>query len=308
MTIADRRLTGTLRRNASIGTADSGMALNEAVTSAAAITVRFWGVRGSIACPGPMTLRYGGNTPCVEIRCGSYTLIFDAGTGIRQLGNALKEAADANDFDIFLSHGHIDHVIGLPFFAPLFVAGQVVRVWAGSLQPTGGVEKAVRKLMSSPFFPLQVDALQAKLEFRDFRAGEVINPRPGVTLRTAPLNHPGGAVGYRIEYGGQSVAYVTDIELGDGPIDPALLALTKDAGLVILDTTYTDEELPSHIGWGHSTWQQGIRLANAAGAGRLCLFHHDADHDDAFMDKIGSAAEAARPRTIVAREGLQIEL
>src|SRR4051794_34400386 len=107
MTIADRRLTGTLRRNASIGTADSGMALNVALTSAAAITVRFWGVRGSIACPGPMTLRYGGNTPCVEIRCGSYTLIFDAGTGIRQLGNALTEAADANDFDIFLSHGHI---------------------------------------------------------------------------------------------------------------------------------------------------------------------------------------------------------
>jgi phosphoribosyl 1,2-cyclic phosphodiesterase len=308
MTIADRRLASTLRRNASMENTDSVMALNEALTSASSITVRFWGVRGSIACPGPMTLRYGGNTPCVEIRCGSYTLIFDAGTGIRQLGNALTKAANTTDFDIFLSHGHIDHVIGLPFFAPLFVAGQVVRVWAGSLQPTGGVEKAVRKLMSFPFFPLQVDALQAELEFRDFRAGDVINPRPGVTLRTAPLNHPGGAVGYRIEYGGQSVAYVTDIELGDGPIDPALLALTKDAGLVILDTTYTDEELPSHFGWGHSTWQQGIRLANAAGAGQLCLFHHDPDHDDAFMDKIGSAAEAARPSTIVAREGLQIEV
>ena len=158
-------------------------------------------------------------------------------------------------------------MIGLPFFAPLFMEGQIVRVWAGSLQPAGGVEKAVRKLMSFPFFPLQVDALHAELEFHDFRAGDVINPRPGVTLRTAPLNHPGGAIGYRIEYGGQSVAYVTDIELGDGPIDPALLALTKDAALVILDTTYTDEELPSHVGWGHSSWQQGIRLANACGRG-----------------------------------------
>ena len=284
------------------------MALNEALTSASSISVQFWGVRGSIACPGPTTLRYGGNTPCVEIRCGPYTLIFDAGTGIRPLGNALSQSANGTGFDIFLSHGHIDHVIGLPFFAPLFMEGQTVRVWAGSLQPAGGVEKAVRKLMSFPFFPLQVDALHAKLEFHDFHAGDVINPRPGVTLRTAALNHPGGAIGYRIEYGGQSVAYVTDIELGDGPIDPALLALTKDAAIVILDTTYTDEELPSHVGWGHSSWQQGIRLADACGADKLCLFHHDPEHDDAFMDKIRTAAEAARPGTIVAREGLQIKV
>ena len=272
------------------------------------MSVRFWGVRGSIACPGPSTSRYGGNTPCVEVRCGADTLIFDAGTGIRALGNALVEADNTTDFDIFLSHGHIDHVIGLPFFAPLFVTGQVVRVWAGTLQPAGGVKEAVRKLMSFPFFPLQVDALHAKLEFHDFRAGGVITPRPGITLRTASLNHPGGAIGYRIEFGGQSVAYVTDVELGDGPIDPAVLALTKDASLVILDTTYTDEELPDHVGWGHSTWQQGIRLANTAGAKQLCLFHHDPDHDDAMMDTIKAAAEAARPGTIVAREGMQVDL
>ena len=284
------------------------MASNEALTSASSMSVRFWGVRGSIACPGPATLRYGGNTPCVEIRCGSYTLIFDAGTGIRQLGNSLMDTLNGTGFDIFLSHGHIDHVIGLPFFAPLFVEGQVVRVWGGSLQPAGGVEEALRKLMSFPFFPLQVDALHAELEFHDFRAGDVINPRPGVTLRTAALNHPGGAIGYRIDYGGRSVAYVTDIELGDGPIDPKLLSLTKDAAIVILDTTYTDEELPSHIGWGHSSWQQGLRLANACGAGRLCLFHHDPEHDDAFMDKVRNAAEAARPGTIVASEGLRIEI
>ena len=284
------------------------MALNEASTPASSISVRFWGVRGSIACPGPSTLRYGGNTPCVEVRCGAHTLIFDAGTGIRLLGSALAEAGNTADFDIFLSHGHIDHVIGLPFFAPLFVSDQVVRVWGGSLQPAGGVQETVRKLMSFPFFPLQVDALHAELEFRDFRAGDTINPRPGVTLRTAALNHPGGAVGYRVEYGGRAIAYVTDVELGDGPIDPALLALTSDAALVILDTTYTDDELPAHVGWGHSTWQQGIRLANAAGAGRLCLFHHDSEHDDAFMDRIKAAADAARPGTIVASEGLRIDI
>jgi phosphoribosyl 1,2-cyclic phosphodiesterase len=297
-----------MRRNPSLRNTEFGMVSNEASAPASAISLQFWGVRGSVACPGPATLRYGGNTPCVEVRCGPYTLILDAGTGIRALGNALTEAADTTDFDIFLSHGHIDHVIGLPFFAPLFVEGQTVRVWAGSLQPAGGVEKAVRKLMSFPFFPLQVDAVHAELEFHDFEAGAAINPRPGVTLRTASLNHPGGAIGYRIEYGGRALAYVTDIELGDGPLDPALLALTKDAAVVILDTTYTDAEYPSRAGWGHSSWQQGIRLANAANAGRLCLFHHDPEHDDAFMDQIRSAAEKARPGTIVASEGLRLNL
>jgi len=272
------------------------------------MAVRFWGVRGSIACPGPDTLRYGGNTPCVELVCGRHTLIFDAGTGIRQLGNALVKAANTNDFDVFLSHGHIDHVVGLPFFAPLFVKDQVVRVWGGNLQAAGGVKQAVKKLMSFPFFPLQVDALQARLEFHDFSAGDTINPRPDIALRTAPLNHPGGATGYRVDYGGRSVAYITDIEIGVGPLDPALLSLVKGVSLLILDTTYTNDELPSHVGWGHSSWQQGIELANAAGAERLCLFHHDPDHDDDEMDKIAAKAKASRPGTIVAREGLRVDI
>ncbi|WP_237180124.1 MBL fold metallo-hydrolase [Rhodoplanes sp. Z2-YC6860] len=251
-------------------------------------------------------MRYGGNTPCVELICGRHTLIFDAGTGIRQLGMALVNGANTTDFDIFLSHGHIDHVVGLPFFAPLFVKDQVVRVWGGNLQAAGGVKQAVKKLMSFPFFPLQVDALQARLEFHDFSAGDTINLRPGITLRTAPLNHPGGATGYRVDFNGSSVAYVTDIELGAGTLDPALIDLIKDASLLILDTTYTNEELPSHLGWGHSTWQQGVELANAAKVGRLCLFHHDPEHDDDTMDKIAAKAEAARPGTIVAREGLKV--
>jgi len=272
------------------------------------MSVHFWGVRGSIACPGPGSARYGGNTPCVELRCGGSTLIFDAGTGLRPLGNALVQSPSPSDFDIFLSHAHIDHVVGLPFFAPLFLKDRTVRVWAGNLEAAGGVEEAVRKLMSFPFFPLQIEALQAKLEFCDFRPGDTIDPRPGVSLRTAPLNHPGGATGYRIEFGGRSVAYVTDVEIGPGAIDPALVALTKDVSLLILDTTYTDRELPQHVGWGHSSWQQGVQLARTANAGQLCLFHHDPDHDDAFMDQVGKDAAAARAGTVVAREGLEIDL
>lgn len=284
------------------------MAVNEASTPASPISVRFWGARGSIACPGPSSLRYGGNTPCVEVRCGKHTLILDAGTGIRPLGNALVQANGTKDFDIFLSHGHIDHVIGLPFFAPLFLEDRVVRVWGGNFEAVGGVEEAVRKLMSFPFFPLQVDALHATLEFHDFASGATLTPRPGVTVRTAPLHHPGGATGFRIEHGGRSVTYVTDVEMNNGSVDPALLALTKDTGLVIMDATYTDEELSARLGWGHSSWRQALRLADAANASKLCLFHHDPDHDDAFMDKIKCAAEQARPGTIVASEGLKVDV
>ncbi len=272
------------------------------------MSVRFWGVRGSIPCPGPDTVRYGGNTSCVEIRCGDRILIFDAGTGIRPLGDALMAAGTVVDTDIFLSHCHLDHVIGLPFFAPLHTEGVGVRIWAGNLKPASGLEDAVRQMMSHPLFPIEIHMFKSEVEFRDFRAGDSFTPRPGIAVRTAPLNHPGGATGYRIDYGGRSVAYLTDTELGSGPVDPALLSLAKGASLVIIDSTYTDEELSSHVGWGHASWQQCVKLAAAAGAEKLCLFHHDPAHDDTFMDKVAAAAGAARPGTIVASEGLRIDL
>lgn len=284
------------------------MSFNDALNATPPISVRFWGVRGSIACPGPGTAHYGGNTPCVEVRCSEHIFIFDAGTGIRPLGHMLVQSGISSGFDIFLSHCHIDHIVGLPFFAPLFSKNHLVRIWAGNLQPTCSIENTVRKIMSFPLFPLQIEALQATVEFRDFRAGERLCVRPEVSVRTAPLNHPGGATGYRVEHGGRSVAYITDVEIGDGPIDPGLLALVDGVDLLILDTTYTDEELPSHLGWGHSSWQQGIKLANAAQASRLCLFHHDPEHDDRTMDSIAAAASVSRPGTFVASEGLHLEL
>jgi phosphoribosyl 1,2-cyclic phosphodiesterase len=155
------------------------MSLVDASKSASPMSVRFWGVRGSIACPGPDTSRYGGNTPCVEIRCGEQVVIFDAGTGIRALGDALGDIAKRGGLDVVLSHCHIDHIVGFPFFAPLFSKDQVVRVW-GNLQSNGGIEDAVRKFMSFPFFPLQIESLRAKVEFRNFRAGDTIAPRPGI--------------------------------------------------------------------------------------------------------------------------------
>jgi phosphoribosyl 1,2-cyclic phosphodiesterase len=272
------------------------------------MSVRFWGVRGSIPCPGPNTVRYGGNTSCVEVKCGDHRLVFDAGSGLRMLGLALADEPGPVDIDLFLSHCHIDHLIGLPFFVPAFVTGNRLRLWAGNLKAAGGVQETVRKLVSYPLFPIEIEAAQGKIEFNDFTPGDVLTPRPNINVMTTALNHPGGATGYRVEFGGRAMAYITDTELGADAIDPALLELARDASIVIIDTTYTDEELPEHVGWGHSSWQQAVRLANEAGVGKLYLFHHDPEHDDDEMDRIAAAAAKARSGTVVAKEGLSIEI
>ena len=158
-------------------------------------------------------------------------------------------------------------------------------------------------MMSPPLFPIPIDIFSAKLEFNDFSAGETLAPHPGITLRTGPLNHPNRATGYRIEYGGKAVAYITDTEHEPGRLDPNVLQLVDHADVDDLRRTYTDEEYPAHKNWGHSTWQEGVRLANAAQVKTLVIFHHDPDHDDAFMDQVAAEAAKARPGTVVAQKG-----
>ncbi len=271
-------------------------------------TVRFWGVRGSIPCPGPETVRYGGNTPCVEVRCGDRLLIFDAGTGIRPLGNALAKKNGPIDADIFFSHCHVDHISGLPFFAPFYTAGNTFRLWTGNLLPKYGMADVMHLLMSHPLFPIDTDAFAAKIAYRDFHAGETLKPAEGIAIKTAPLVHPDGATGYRLEFDGRALAYLTDNEGRPGTFDPGLLALARGADLAIYDCTFTEDEIASKSGWGHSTWRDGLRLADEAGVKTFCMFHHAPEHDDAFMDAIAAKAEAARPGTIVATEGAIIRL
>ena len=267
-------------------------------------TVRFWGVRGSIPCPGPETVRYGGNTSCVEMRCGNRLLIFDGGSGLRPLGNELMQNGEKLDFDLFYSHTHLDHIVGVPFFAPCYEERGRIRFWAGHLTPAADIAAVLKKMMSAPLFPVPMDIFAAKIKFRDFSAGETLKPHPGIAIQTGPLNHPGGGTGYRVEFGGKAVAYITDTEHRPGELDPSVLRLVDRAEIMIYDATYTDEEYPTHRGWGHSTWQEAVRLADAAQVGKLVIYHHDPGHDDTFMDRVGAAAEAARPGTIVAREGL----
>jgi phosphoribosyl 1,2-cyclic phosphodiesterase len=272
------------------------------------VSVRFWGVRGSIACPGPETARYGGNTSCVELRWGERMLIFDSGTGVRLLGDALLAKGNAVDADLFFSHTHLDHVVGLPFFGPAFLKQNRLRLWAGHLLPDYTLKQVLSEMMMPPLFPVPLGIFQARMDFIDFNCGETLNPVPGITLKTAPLNHPNNATGYRVECGSKVVAYLTDTEHTPGQLDRNVLMLAADADLMIYDSTYTDEEYESHKTWGHSTWQQAVKLAIAANAKMLAIFHHDPAHDDAFMDGVAAEATKAYTGAIVAREGMVLKL
>jgi len=267
--------------------------------------VRFWGVRGSIACPGPDTQRYGGNTSCLEVRCGRRLFIFDAGTGIRELGDRLPDPAPL-DADLFLTHTHFDHIVGLPFFRQAFNPANRLRIWAGHLRPQTGVETVLRSMMTPPLFPVPLDIFQARLTYHDFLAGETMEPREGVRIRTAPLNHPNRATGYRVEYRGKAICYITDTEHVVGQPDRIILDLVAGADVMVYDATYTDSEFPNYVSWGHSTWEEGVRLCQAAGVKTLAIFHHLPGRTDADLDVIDAAAARVFAGALVAREGLTL--
>jgi len=270
-------------------------------------SVRFWGVRGSIACSGPRTARYGGNTSSLEVRCGARMLLFDAGTGLRYLGNSLSNSTSI-DADLFLTHTHFDHVCGLPFFRPFFEPRNRFRLWAGHLGEGMTLRRVLGEFMMSPLFPVPPQVFRARMEYREFKAGETLHPGDAVAVRTATLNHPDGATGYRVDYAGKSLCYLTDTEHVPNAPDRHILELIAGADLVIYDSMYTDAEYDTYVGWGHSTWQEGVRLCRAAGAKRMAVFHHDPEHDDDMLDGIAREVEKQLPGSVVAKDGLLIQL
>lgn len=270
-------------------------------------TLTFWGVRGTITCPMPSHMGFGGHTSCVEVRAGEHRIMLDVGTGSRLLGKRMVKEG-LRSLTLLLSHTHLDHIAGFPFFAPAYTKGFNLRIISGHL--TGGLstESVMASQMERPLFPVPMRTMGADLCFEEIETGTTLQLDGGVTVRTAPLNHPDGATAYRIEYADRSLCYVTDTEHVPGQPDRNILGLIAGADLVIYDSTYTEEEFRCKIGWGHSTWEEGIRLCRAAEAQRLALFHHDPDHDDAMVAAIERDAQAVWPEVFAAREGMTVTL
>src|SRR5438874_812575 len=294
-----------------------------------AYTVTFWGTRGSIPTPGAHTARYGGNTPCVAVEGTGgggdngqgQLVILDAGTGIRALGRELVERQNgAVQAEILLSHAHWDHIQGLPHFKPFFAPGNAVRIW-GSRQGTTSLEAILRQQMDPAVFPVPLDALSAQLtvqqvDMDEFSIGDF-------RVRTIKLRHPETTLGFRLTPagGGPSMAYVTDNELGGGghyEVSSSwrrdFVAFLRDVDLLIHDAMYTPKELEEHRGWGHSTNEEAVVLAQDTGAKRLVLFHHEPEHGDQEMDGLVTAArkyakQRAEPlEVLAAKEGMKVSV
>jgi phosphoribosyl 1,2-cyclic phosphodiesterase len=272
--------------------------------------INFWGVRGSIPCPGAETVRYGGNTSCIEMEVGDERIIFDGGTGLRVLGQSLlaKMPLQAH---IFFTHSHWDHIQGFPFFVPAFIPGNTFKIY-GAIAPNGAtIEQRLHDQMLHPNFPVPLQVMQSKLQFYELEIGQKLEIGE-ICIKNALLNHPGEAVGYRIDWRGRSAAYITDTEHFPNGLGENVFNLAQNADVVIIDCTYTDEEYndpqSSKVGWGHSTWQEAVKMAKEVNVKKLVIFHHDPLHNDDFLDNIGKAAQKEFSGAIVAQEGMSIDV
>jgi ribonuclease BN (tRNA processing enzyme) len=307
-------------------------ATNRPGAPAPSFRVRFWGVRGSYPTTNPATLRTGGNTSCVEVRAGEQRLIFDAGTGIIPLGKEICNGATPHPAAyVFLSHTHIDHVMGLCFFEPLLRANARSYIF-GPGKASGALTRSLRQLTHSHLFPVSIDELKGRKEICSLQGGEIIRVgAPGkkpsvekialpdpftseeltITTHKSPAHPRYGVLLYRVNYRQKSLVYATDIEQKQGGY-PDVVQFAQGADLLIHDAQYLHEEYCSELrpkrGWGHSTVEAAAEVAEKAGVKRLVLFHHEPTRDDKAMARVERRSKELFPRSLIAHEGMELSL
>jgi phosphoribosyl 1,2-cyclic phosphodiesterase len=297
------------------------------------LRLRFWGTRGSIPTPGTHTVRYGGNTPCLEVRTGTGSLvILDAGTGIRELGRTLVAESNGNggiSADIFLTHAHWDHIQGIPFFAPIFQPGNRFTIW-GSKTLEKSIDRVIRDQMLPVVFPVTFEELGARIDFREIAEERCTGS--GYEVTAFGVQHPGGALGYRFEStdvpdgtgrteSEGSFVYISDNELTPHDSYGArpqwrnrLIEFVRGASVLVHDATYTVDEYPRHRGWGHSTYHDAVELALDAGVDELVLFHHRPERTDDEVDHWVATCQAlvrargSKMRIRAAAEGMTLSV
>jgi phosphoribosyl 1,2-cyclic phosphodiesterase len=254
--------------------------------------------------PGAATVRYGGNTTCYEIIAGGATLMVDCGTGAHGLGRDLQRRG-IRRVDLLMTHMHLDHVIGFPYFQPAYDEDFDLTCWSATGAGDPSAEQVFATLTDGHVWPLGHVAVE-RTRFAGFMRGDAVEPVPGVTVATRRLNHPGGATGYRIGFGGRSIVVAADHEHGDPEIDAGLIDFARYADLLVYDANYTQADYDPHRGWGHSTWEAGLALARAAGVGTPVMAHHGTERTDAEIDALVANARKLCPTVIAAREGMAV--
>ncbi|MBE7384035.1 MAG: MBL fold metallo-hydrolase [Leptolyngbya sp. SIO1E4] len=271
-------------------------------------TVQFWGVRGSIPTPGADTVRYGGNTACVEVLIDGQRLVFDGGTGLTVLGKHLLHTETQIQAHVFFTHTHWDRIQGFPFFTPAFAPGNRFDIY-GAPAPTGAsIKQCLTDQMLRPNFFTPLQKMSSEMVFHNISAGSVIQLDNGVMVETIALNPYTSALGFRVTHEGRSLVYATDTDNSTEGIDKNLLYLAQGSDLLIYDGTYSESAYHDLNGGANIPWEQGIELAKRAQVKEMILFHHNPVHDDNYLDHMEMEIHNRSPRMRLAREGMILQL
>jgi len=270
--------------------------------------VTFWGTRGTLPVSGAQFAKTGGNTNCIEVTCGEHTIIIDAGTGIRELGSKLVSTQPGQKIHLFLTHAHYDHVEGIPFFAPFFMENSKIDICCGKLEGARCTSELIDTLMKRPYFPVGPEVFSADIEYKTLEENTSFSIGNKIKVTTCPLNHPGGSTAYRIDFAGKSYACVTDTEHIPGTHDENILELIDTVDMFSYDCSLIDKELPDFQGYGHSTFEEGARLARLAKAGAMVASHHMPFRNDTELEEIEKELKRENDANSIAREGDTVKL
>ncbi len=268
--------------------------------------LKFWGTRGSIPVSGSMHSKYGGNSSCVEIRYGAHCLVIDGGSGMRFLGDALVQEG-IKEIDVFISHFHNDHICGIPFFAPLFDAESNIRFHAVNSEDGISLKQVLQTYMSPPIYPMSMNIFTANVSFHELASGCALQ-FDKIKVTNHPIPHLGGCHAYRFDTQDESIVYATDTEHIPGKINQKLIDFAAKADYLLYDCTYDDDTFEKTIGYGHSTWQEGVRLCQKGNVDKLAIMHHAPELTDDMLDKRAKKAASMFKNAFVAADFQEIPL
>lgn len=270
--------------------------------------IKFLGVRGSVPCASRQFEKYGGNTSCVMMHVGNSLIVFDSGSGIKDV-NEYVFHHNIKKVHLFLTHLHLDHILGMPFFKALWHKDVETIIYCGTAEPFGGVLGALTSFFKPPYFPISFNQWLGEIKCIDFKPLETFVLDDDVIVSTCSLNHPNGSIGYKVSHKKKIACYITDHEHGDAYIDASLEEFVKNVDIMIYDASYDDHKYEhAHTGWGHSTWQKACHLMQKSAVKHLALFHHDPDLNDDAMDILKDKIERIYDNVFIAYQGQTINL